>query len=201
MTDWRRRCEALEQELSEFATGISHDLRAPLRAVEGFARVIDQQYGAKLDGEGQEYLRHIREGAATMARQIDALTQLARVSASPFRSQPVELDRIAGEVLDELRARDPGREVEIQIEPGLNAEGDPRLCARCSSASSATRGGSRASSRARASRSGAIRRRVAAPSTCATTGRASTWPTRAVCSSRSRGCTRPMATTASASGW
>jgi signal transduction histidine kinase len=128
--DWRARCETLEREVTELASAISHDLRAPLRAVDGFARAVERQYAASLDAEARVFLAQIRQGAQNLARHIDALVQLARLSVAPLQRQMVELDPIARQLADELRARAPERPVQLEIQSGLAIEADPTLVRR-----------------------------------------------------------------------
>jgi signal transduction histidine kinase len=129
VNEWERRCAALERELGALTQALSHDLRAPVRAVEGFARVLEERYAAVLEREGQEYLRHIREAAAAMTANIDALTRLAAVSTARLRPERVDLTRLAHDVLAALRAAEPG-EIAVHVEEGLEVEADARLLAR-----------------------------------------------------------------------
>jgi PAS domain S-box-containing protein len=115
------------QELESFAYSVSHDLRAPLRAIDGFSRVLGERYADRLDGAGLDYLGRVRKAAARMGELIDAILVISRVGRAELRREPVDLSRMALEVLDELRAGARGREVEVTIAPGLHAEGDATL--------------------------------------------------------------------------
>jgi signal transduction histidine kinase len=128
--DCRGRCQALERELGELASSLAHDLRAPARAMSGFARALELQYGAGLDATGREYLRQIQEGALGMSRHIEAVAQLALVSAAPLQPAPVALDAIARDVLAALARRAPGEQRQVVVQDGLAAVGDPHLLRR-----------------------------------------------------------------------
>jgi len=119
--------EATNQELEAFAYSVSHDLRAPLRAVRGFSEVLLERYAGQLDEEGQEFLRRACESSQHMGRLIDDLLKLSRVGRSELRWQVVNLSALAGAIAAELRKADPGRAVQFVIEPALRAEGDERL--------------------------------------------------------------------------
>jgi PAS domain S-box-containing protein len=115
------------QELEAFAYSVSHDLRAPLRAIDGFSRVLGERYADRLDESGLDYLGRVRKAAARMGELIDAILVISRLGRAELRREPVDLTRVAVEVLDELRAGDRGREVEVRIAPGLQAVGDATL--------------------------------------------------------------------------
>ncbi|MDR6990754.1 CHASE domain-containing protein [Luteimonas sp. 3794] len=125
-----RRTRALTQanhELESFAYIVSHDLRAPLRSIDGFGRILAERYSAVIDAQGQDYLARVRNAAARMDALIDALLKMSRISRGEFKRAPLDLSRMAREVLSELRQTDPGREVAVRVAPGLRAEGDPAL--------------------------------------------------------------------------
>jgi len=119
--------ERLERESEVFAGSVSHDLRAPLRAVEGFARLLNDHYRPQLDDAGRDYLDRVLTGCARMNAMIDAVLALARVSRVPLARKPVDLGRIAREAIEALRRQDPRREVSVQIGEALHAHGDPAL--------------------------------------------------------------------------
>ena len=110
-----------------FSFTLSHDLRAPIRVVEGFTRIVKEDYGAQLDRVGNDHLERVLGAAARMNLMIDALLNLARLSQQPLARQRVDLSQLAGYVVDELRRAAPDRSVEVEIEPGLAAVGDPTL--------------------------------------------------------------------------
>jgi signal transduction histidine kinase len=114
-------------EGDSFSFTASHDLRAPIRVVEGFTRIVKEDYGHLLDRVGNDHLDRVLGAAARMNLMIDALLTLARLSSQPLARQPVNLSQLAAFVVDELRRAAPEREADIDIEPGLTAVGDPTL--------------------------------------------------------------------------
>lgn len=122
-----RELSEANRDLESFSYTVSHDLRAPLRAIEGFARVLGDRYGASLDDAGRDYLQRVRVAAARMSELIESLLKLARVGREELRREPLDLSRMARDVVGELRATEPGREVEVDIAPDLRATGDPVL--------------------------------------------------------------------------
>jgi PAS domain S-box-containing protein len=126
----RRRTAQLERlndELESFSYSVSHDLRAPLRAIHGFSGLLAQRAGAALDAQSRHYLERVQDAVAHMGRLIDALLGLSRVTRAPVRPERVDLSRLATQVVDELRAGEPRRAVELAIAPGLATRGDAAL--------------------------------------------------------------------------
>jgi signal transduction histidine kinase len=119
--------EAANQELEAFSYSVSHDLRAPLRAIDGFGHALLTEYGAQLGGEGQRYLERIRAGTQRMATLIDDLLNLARITRQQMRRTAVDLTALAGQVAAELRRRDPERTTPIHVAPEVAGRGDARL--------------------------------------------------------------------------
>ena len=117
----------LAAEHESFSYTVSHDLRAPLRVVEGFARILKEDYGGRLDRVGNDHLDRVMSAAARMNSMIDALLSLSQLSTRPLARQPVNLSQQAGYVMDELMRAAPQREVVLDIEPGLMVQGDPTL--------------------------------------------------------------------------
>jgi len=122
-----RELSQANQELEAFAYSVSHDLRAPLRAIDGFSRILGERYASQLDEAGRDYLNRVRKAAARMGELIDAILKVSRLSRAELKREPVDLSRMAVEVLDELRADDSTREVEVRIAPGLHVVGDATL--------------------------------------------------------------------------
>jgi signal transduction histidine kinase len=114
-------------ESDNFSFTVTHDLRAPIRVVEGFTRIVKEDYGRLLDRVGNDHLDRVLGAAARMNLMIDALLTLARLSTQPLASQPVNLSQLAGYVIDDLRRGAPEREADVEIEPGLTTQGDPTL--------------------------------------------------------------------------
>lgn len=122
-----RELTQANHELESFAYIVSHDLRAPLRSIEGFGRILSERYSHVLDAQGHDYLGRVRNAAGRMDALIDALLAMSRITRGEFKRSPLDLSRLAGEVVTELRQTDPAREVDVVIAPGLRAEGDAAL--------------------------------------------------------------------------
>jgi light-regulated signal transduction histidine kinase (bacteriophytochrome) len=114
-------------EADNFSFTVSHDLRAPIRVVEGFTRIVKEDYGRQLDRVGNDHLDRVLSAAARMNQMIDALLTLAKLSQQPLARQPVNLSQLAGYVVDDLRRGTPERPADVEIEPGLVTLGDPTL--------------------------------------------------------------------------
>lgn len=119
--------EAVNHELEAFAYSVSHDIRAPLRSMDGFSLALLEDYSDKLDETGKDYLNRIRRGAVRMAQLIDGLLKLSRVTRSTITRQSTDLSLLAGEVIAELRQRDTHRHVVAEIAPNMEAITDPHL--------------------------------------------------------------------------
>ena len=115
------------RELEAFAYSISHDLRAPLRSIDGFSRLLEEDYGNRLDQTGLEYLGRVRNAAQRMSTLINDLLELSRVSRQEMHWQPVDLSAIAHDAARTLIDTTPERKVSVHIEPGCTVQGDPRL--------------------------------------------------------------------------
>ena len=119
--------EATNKELEAFSYSVSHDLRAPLRAIDGFSQVLLEDYAAVLDAEGHGHLERIRMAAQRMGVLIDDLIKLSQITRVELLIKEVDLSELATAIASELRARDPQRQVEVIIEAGLRVRGDARL--------------------------------------------------------------------------
>ena len=119
--------EAANQELEAFSYSVSHDLRAPLRAVNGFAGIVLEDFGPQLPEEGRGYLERIRAGALRMGALIDDLLAFSRLSRQSVNRQTVNSTRIVQEALDELKPLRDGRQIEIKIGELPACHGDPAL--------------------------------------------------------------------------
>jgi PAS domain S-box-containing protein len=119
--------EAVNRELEAFSYSVSHDLRTPLRAIDGFSRVLLKDYEAALDGTAQHYLQRIRSGTQRMSSLIDDLLNLARISRVPLDLGILDLSALASEVVSEIQKREPGRMAPVHIAPGLSVCGDGHL--------------------------------------------------------------------------
>ena len=130
ITDRRRTEAALRaanQELEAFSYSVAHDLRSPLRGMNGFAKILFDGYKDKLDADGQDCLQEILANAQRMGELIDALLSLARVSRSVLKPERVDLSALVREAAARLAAAEPARQVEIVVQDRLEAELDPLL--------------------------------------------------------------------------
>ena len=119
------------QQLEAFSYSVSHDLRSPLSSINGFSTLLEKSLtragAVPLPERSQHYLARIRAGAAQMGELIDAMLALSHVSRSSLAWEPVDLSAQAQTLLQALREREPGRPAQLQVAPGLLAQGDPRL--------------------------------------------------------------------------
>ncbi len=115
------------RELESFAYSMSHDLRAPLRGIDGFSRLLQEEYGERLDDQGKEYLTRVRRAAQRLGTLIDDLLELSRVTRQEMRRVPVNLSALAADIVEGLRKTEPARHVAVSIAPQCPAEGDPQL--------------------------------------------------------------------------
>ncbi len=118
---------ASNKELEAFSYSVSHDLRAPLRAIDGFSQALIEDYGSKLDETGAFYLKRIRGGAQKMGSLIDDLLQLSRVTRLEIKHAEVDLSAIAEKIMRGFQNESPYRNASIKIEPGISATGDAGL--------------------------------------------------------------------------
>src|SRR5205807_7715033 len=121
------RLLAANAELDAFAYSVSHDLRAPLRSIDGFSQMLLEDYTAQLDEAGQDSLKRVRAATQRMGILIDDLLKLARVTRAEIRAEVVDLSDMARDIAAELQRATPERQVEFAITPHLQARGDPRL--------------------------------------------------------------------------
>src|SRR5256714_934271 len=119
--------EAANAELEAFAYSVSHDLRAPLRGIDGFSQAVLDEYSEQLDDVGRDYLVRLRASSQRMGALIDDMLSLSRVSRVELSRVPVDLTAIAKSIAAELQEREPGREVEFVIEDEVTVQGDPRF--------------------------------------------------------------------------
>jgi light-regulated signal transduction histidine kinase (bacteriophytochrome) len=119
--------EAANKELEAFSYSVSHDLRAPLRAVDGFSQALLEDYGPQLAEEGRHYLKNVREGAQRMGELIDDLLTFARLSRQPLKKRTVDTGSLVREVLTEINMPRDGRETAVEIGELASCEGDRAL--------------------------------------------------------------------------
>jgi light-regulated signal transduction histidine kinase (bacteriophytochrome) len=119
--------EEARQELEALTCTLAHDLRAPLRTVDGFARALREDCGGQLGEDGRRYLQHVLDAAQRMSVMLEGLLGLARLGRAELHPAPLELSAIARRILERLRAAEPARPIEVVIADGLAAEADPPL--------------------------------------------------------------------------
>ncbi len=119
--------EATNKELEAFSHSVSHDLRAPLRHIDGFSRILLENHGAQLDQQGKEYLERVCGATRRMSQLIDDMLHLSRVTRAEMRREETDLAAIALEIAAELGKNHPERSVEFEAAQGLTAQCDPRL--------------------------------------------------------------------------
>lgn len=119
--------EHMNRELEAFSYSVSHDLRAPLRAIEGFSQILVRNYQPQLDTRGKDYLGRVQKASERMGALIDDMLHLAQVSRQQVSREPVDITRLAGEVADELLQSDPGRKASFSIAPGLCMDADAKM--------------------------------------------------------------------------
>ena len=125
---WRTaQLEAFNNELEAFSYSVSHDLRAPLRAIDGFSQILLEDYEDKLDEEGRLYLRRTKNASQRMGHLIDDLLNLSRMTRSEMRRESVDLSALVKGVVEDLMGTSPEHEVDVIVEEGLVANGDESL--------------------------------------------------------------------------
>ncbi|HEY2773427.1 MAG TPA: ATP-binding protein [Candidatus Binatia bacterium] len=123
----RRQLEASNAELEAFAYSVSHDLRAPLRTIDGMSQVMREDFASELGDDGVLLLRRIQSATQRMSHLIDGLLQLSRVVRTEMEWQEVSISDLAEGLVDELKRRHGGRDVQVRIAPDLVMTGHPRL--------------------------------------------------------------------------
>jgi signal transduction histidine kinase len=119
--------KAANRELEAFSYSVSHDLRAPLRAMDGFSRILARQYENLLDDDGRHLLERVRQNAEQMAELIDDMLRLSRITRAELRITRVDLTGMAREILETMHTAEPNRIVDIKITSGLRVNADERL--------------------------------------------------------------------------
>jgi len=125
--EWSQELERTNQELEAFSYSVSHDLRAPVRAIDGFSAALLADHAGQLDEQGREYLTRVRNATKRMAQLIDDLLSLSKITRVELKRQQVDLTDVARRVLAELGSRDPQRNVTTQVAEGMVVDADPRL--------------------------------------------------------------------------
>jgi PAS domain S-box-containing protein len=127
VADRTAQLSAANRELESFAYSVSHDLRAPLRSIEGFSRILMEEYGSTLDAQAANYLERVRNASQRMGQLIDDLLSLSRVTRSELKRVRTDLSAIAEAIVQELRSESPERRVSVSIHPGMSCLADPSL--------------------------------------------------------------------------
>ena len=119
--------EATNRELEAFSYSVSHDLRAPLRTIDGFSLALAEDYTDAVDATGRDYIQRVRAGVQRMGQLIDSLLQLSRITRAEITREPVDLTALATSVATNLGEEYPGRELNIAVDEGLTVNADPKL--------------------------------------------------------------------------
>lgn len=127
LAEANRELETTNKELEAFSYSVSHDLRAPLRSIDGFSQILLEDYADELDEEGRDYLGRVRASSQRMGRLIDDLLGLSRVTRGTMRRERMSLSTLAEEVAEGFREANSDRRVEFSAQRGLEVWGDPRL--------------------------------------------------------------------------
>jgi light-regulated signal transduction histidine kinase (bacteriophytochrome) len=122
-----RQLKDANTELEAFSHSVSHDLRAPLRSMHAFARMLADEYGTALDERGRGYIQRVLGSTERMENLVEDMLRLSHVNAMELRRIGVDLSQLAGTIVDDLASREAQRHVETQITAGLRCEADPRL--------------------------------------------------------------------------
>lgn len=122
-----RELAIANKELEAFSYTVSHDLKAPLRSIDGFSRALEEDYGELLDDTARDYLLRVRVGSYKMSQLITSLLQLAKVARQELNKDEIDLTRLSENTINELRIEDPERALVINIQQGMEALGDKDL--------------------------------------------------------------------------
>ena len=119
--------QTMNKELEAFSYSVSHDLRAPLRAVDGFSHILIEDFKDAIPAEANQYLQRISDASANMGQLIDDMLRLSRITRAELHLRPVNLSEMAASIMNELISREPKRKIKITIEADLSIIGDERL--------------------------------------------------------------------------
>ena len=196
-----RELEAANGELEAFCYSVSHDLRAPLRGIDGFSLALLEDYGDLFDAVGRDYLERVRAAARRMAALIDDLLSLSRITRADIRRGPIDLSQLSRAVVAELCRAEPERNVAVVIAPDLRAQGDSPLIRTVLETLSVTPGSLHPSARTPELKSGGRRSTKPRHFSCATMERASIRPIQTACLAPSNASTRPPSFPARELAW
>jgi len=127
LAETNKRLSESNEELDAFSYSVSHDLRSPLRSMDGFSQILLEDHANRIDDVGKDYLKRIRAASQLMGQLIDDMLQLSRISRSEMRVETVDLSELGRKIAAQLRNSSPDRNVEFVIADGLIARGDPHL--------------------------------------------------------------------------
>ncbi|MCH9051981.1 MAG: CHASE3 domain-containing protein [Proteobacteria bacterium] len=119
--------EAANKELEAFSYSVSHDLRAPLRTIDGFSRILLEEHAESLDEEGKNYLERVRAGSQKMGGLIDAVLQLSRLARGELKRKKLDLSKIVDAIVGQLKESQPDRDMTFKVARGVTAAGDEQL--------------------------------------------------------------------------
>ncbi len=119
--------EATNRELEAFSYSVSHDLRAPLRTIDGFSLALEEDYTDAVDATGRDYIKRVRTGVQRMGQLIDSLLQLSRITRAEISREPVDMSALGDSVGANLREEEPGRKLDIVVDPNMHVDADPKL--------------------------------------------------------------------------
>ena len=119
--------EATNRELEAFSYSVSHDLRAPLRTIDGFSLALEEDYTDAVDATGRDYIKRVRTGVQRMGQLIDSLLQLSRITRAEISREPVDMSALGDSVVANLREEEPGRKLDIVVDPNMHVDADPKL--------------------------------------------------------------------------
>ena len=119
--------ERINRELEAFSYSVSHDLRAPLRTIDGFSLALQEDYAANIDDAGRDYIGRVRGGVQRMGQLIDALLQLSRITRAEIVREDFSMSELAKSVANDLKEQNRDRDLSFDIESGLSVNADPRL--------------------------------------------------------------------------
>lgn len=125
--DLERKVRERTAELEAFSYAISHDLRSPIRSMQGFSSILESEFGSQFTGEALNYLNRIKTAATRMGELVDALLRLAQMARTDAVKESVDLSRVAREILEELAFSDPDRTVDVIVQDGIMASGDSAM--------------------------------------------------------------------------
>jgi light-regulated signal transduction histidine kinase (bacteriophytochrome) len=125
--DRTAQLEAVNKELEAFSYSVSHDLRAPLRSIDGFSQALLEEYGNKLDDTGKTYLERVRKATQKMGFLIDDLLKLSRVSRTEFNSEAVDLSGMVRAIVEAHQKNNPERVLDVTVQEGVMVQGDPYM--------------------------------------------------------------------------